>query len=428
MAKSRLTRVLFSGKVWTFPLFASLFQIFVEYVRPQERYEVLQGLLLGEVSFALLILAALFGGKGLSSGGSAGKWVLPLLLWALVASVLSGNPSASLTTYSDVLKVVGVFFFIVATIQNKEQLYVLVLWYMAIAFLHTNFSFRMWAAAGFVGSGGGAYVGSGFLQNPNDYGAGMAALWGLSLGLAVHDPHALGRISMKWIHRVNTVLFLVGVLTSTSRGAAVATLAGAVFYMAVAVPGGKKKIASMVVIAGLVVGFLTLLSDSQSARFENMGSEEDESAQDRRRTWQVALMVIADNPVVGVGVGQFVPVAIRYPAQGQIFVQHNILLQAASDMGLPGLALLGAILWGFYLDQKKVMARLTARPDPLLKAIAVGLNVSMFSFLVAGQFITVLFYPFLWSLLIISSALYRVTEAPKTRPSRKWPRPAPGVA
>lgn len=408
-----LKRVLFSAKVWTFPFIVSLFQVFVEYVRPQERYDVLQSLRLGEISFVLLFLAALFGGRGVRTGGSAGKLILPFLIWAFGASLLASDASASLTAYGEVLKVVGVYFIIVAAVQSKEQLYVLVLWYMAIVFLHTNFSFRMWAMAGFVGAGGGAYVGSGFLQNPNDYGAALAALWGLSLGLMVHDHHSLGRIPMKWIHRVSTGLFMVGVLTSSSRGAALAVLAGGVFYMAVAVPGGKKKIASMAVLAGVVFAFLTLLSESQSERFENMGSAEDESAQDRRRTWRVARMVIADNPVTGVGVGQFLPEARRYPRDGQIFVQHNIVLQAASDLGLPGLALLGAIFWGFYNDQKKVMKRLRARPDPMLRGIAVGLNVSMFSFFVAGQFITVLFYPFLWSLLIVSGALYRVTEPPR---------------
>ncbi|MEX2048892.1 MAG: O-antigen ligase family protein [Gemmatimonadota bacterium] len=419
-----LTRVLLSRRVWTFPFIASVIQVFVEYVRPQEKYDLLQGLPLGEASFALLILAVLTSGRELGISGSAGRWILPFLVWAFGASLLASNPSASLTAYGDVLKVVGIYFLLVAAIQNKEQLYVLVLWYMAIAFLHTNFSFRMWAVTGFVGAGGGAYVGSGFLQNPNDYGAALAALWGLSLGLAVHDHHSLGRIPMKWIHRGNTALFLVGVLTSSSRGAAVAVLAGALFYLAVAVPGGKKKIAFMGVIAGMVIGFLALLSESQSARFEDIGGAQDESAEDRRRTWRVARMVIADNPVVGVGVGQFLPEARRYPAEGPIFVQHNIVLQAGSDLGLPGLALLAAIIWGFYLDQKQVMRRLRARPDPMLKAIGVGLNVSMFSFLVAGQFITVLFYPFLWTLLVVSGVLYRVTEVPRARLFGKQPLPA----
>ena len=91
-----LKGVLFSAKVWTFPFIASLFQIFTEYVRPQEKYAVIQGLPLGEVSFALLFLAALFGGRGVGTGGSAGKLILPFLVWALGASLLASNPSASL--------------------------------------------------------------------------------------------------------------------------------------------------------------------------------------------------------------------------------------------------------------------------------------------------------------------------------------------
>ena len=386
---------------------ASVFHIFIEYMRPQEKYEIFSGLPLGQVSIGLLVVGSLVSGTGVSFRSPVMRWTAVFLIWSLVTALLSSSLELATEAYWEAVKVVGVYFFIAAALQNRRQLYFFIAAILLLYLLHTNFAVRGWVLSGFSGLPKGAYVGSGFFRNPNDFGAALAGFWGVSLLLSTIDTGKLGGpIRLQWLHIGNTLLFLASVLTSSSRGAAIAVAAGALFYVKFYVSGTWQKALwiSLAVIAAF--GFLYFLSEGQSDRFEIMGSDSDESAQDRFRTWAVAWSVFLDHPVTGVGIGQFLEVAYFYAPNEKIFVQHNIFLQALTETGATGLVLLLTLLGSFFLTQRCTLRRLKSSPrrDKILEAIVIGTSVSMFSFIVAGQFITVLFYPFMWVLIMISAS------------------------
>lgn len=401
------------GGALTLPFVLALVYVFVEYVRPQEKYELVYGMPLGVGSLVAFILAVLLSGQGLSMGGPVGKWVLALLAWALPCALLSPDPAVAMDVYWETLKIVPVYFLIVSAVRTRAQLYLFVLWLLFIYFMHTNFSFRAWAMSGFSGAGAGSYVGSGFLHNPNDYGIWLSSFWGVSLLLALYDRRKVfGKVDVRWVHAAGTGLFVVGALTSSSRGTAVGVAAGVVYFILMHVKSIKARVGGVVLTVAGVAAFLFLLSEEQSVRFQNMGSEEDASAQERINTWRVAWRLAQDYPITGTGIGQFVNVGQRYAGGEPLFVQHNITLQALTELGFPGLVLFLGIIVAFFAQRRRSIRVARERGDPLLMGLGIGVSVSMVSFLVNGQFITVLFYPFLWILLAVAGVLHDLTSAP----------------
>lgn len=104
----------------------------------------------------------------------------------------------------------------------------------------------------------------------------------------------------------------------------------------------------------------------------------------RRQLWPVALEAVADFPLTGAGLGAFREVAFRlYPltllSQQDIGHAHNIFLQTALDMGLPGLVAYIALLL-----IAAATAWQTARRSLALRPIALGLLAGLAALHVFG--------------------------------------------
>lgn len=104
----------------------------------------------------------------------------------------------------------------------------------------------------------------------------------------------------------------------------------------------------------------------------------------RRELWPWALAAIADFPYTGTGLGTFRVVATRlYPANippgFDLAHAHNIFLQTALDIGLPGLVTYGALLL-LYTG----LGWQVARRDVGLRALSVGLLASLAALHVYG--------------------------------------------
>jgi O-antigen ligase len=263
------------------------------------------------------------------------------------------------------------------------------------------------------------WVGSGPLRNPNDFGAALAAFWGISLAMIWADRAGrIRRIPKRWLHIINTFLFVVAVFTTSSRGATIALVAGGLY----AAKRLGKLIRGLVVMSILALLYVITASPEQLERYTGMGGEADQTAEERVETWKVGMEVFKDHPLLGVGVDGFTRVAVHYSEQETVFVQHNIYLQALTEAGFPGLLLLAGLLVSFFRDQQVIGPKLDlhSKQPPFLPWIAFGLDVSMLSFMVAGFFITVLFYPFMWVLLGLSMAARQLAAAEHATQSRAF--------
>jgi probable O-glycosylation ligase (exosortase A-associated) len=410
---------------------ASLFYLFIEYARPQEKYDVVRDLPLGKAAAFVFLVVFILEGKGLKFSNRLNGLIVAFTIWLLITTVTGVNPGHSFEEFQEVIKFFFFYFLTINIIDNKKQLYVYILSLLILYLYHTNFSVRVWVANGFHAPFRGIYVGSGFLHNPNDFGAALCAFWGMSLFMMFGDTRMLTRkIPMKWFHLGNTITFLIAVLASSSRGAALGLAASAMY--AVSLTRRKFLWFGIMGVCGFL--FVVLLAPEQLERFTTMGTEEDSSAQERLETWYAALLVLADYPLFGVGLDNFIQIGVRYARVEQLFVQHNIYLEVATETGVPGLILVLLMIWAFMKNQWDVkrLIREANYSDPFLINMCHGLNVSMAGFLCAGFFITVMFYPFFWVNLTISTVLLKVTRAEirrlESRETRSETKAAAGAA
>ena len=96
--------------------------------------------------------------------------------------------------------------------------------------------------------------------------------------------------------------------------------------------------------------------------------------------------MLEDFPFTGIGLGQFNPVlhALYFPflVMADEFVPHahNLVLEYAIELGVPGLAAFGALLYAFFMQ----CARAARAEDQLVRWTGVGLALGVVGFLVYG--------------------------------------------
>ncbi len=153
-----------------------------------------------------------------------------------------------------------------------------------------------------------------------------------------------------------------------------------------------------------------LVSDATEAVIGNLGS-----LGFRQEVWRAGLWGVADFPFTGMGLGAFRQVArVLYPLNVSpaydIAHAHNIFLQTALDLGLPGLvAYLSLWLGAVYL----LWQTLKHTRDYFIKATAIGASGALTGFVVFGisDVIALGAKPgfFLWFLFSFSVSVYCLT-------------------
>lgn len=133
----------------------------------------------------------------------------------------------------------------------------------------------------------------------------------------------------------------------------------------------------------------------------------------RVNLWQLALHMIKERPLTGVGLGNFVPAFARY-AEGQMhnvqLVAHNAYMSIAAETGIIGLALF-LFLHAFALRDLRRAIRIGASlPTPDLKLLAIATEVSLIVIMVTALSGSTEALKVLWFLFGLSVALGRLAS------------------
>jgi O-antigen ligase len=174
------------------------------------------------------------------------------------------------------------------------------------------------------------------------------------------------------------------------------------------------KIKPLLGVVVLVFGLIHLLPDEQKERFSSSG--DDKTSVQRLLYWKNGWEMMKEHPLTGVGLYSFIPYYNRYYSGDVLFTDrgaelpHNIFIQVGTDAGFP--ALIFFVLLILYC--MRTCYRLAHSPVscPLTKSIAAGLGMGVLGYLIAGQFVTVAYYPFLWvhlSFIVSIASIYNST-------------------
>ncbi|WP_409461656.1 O-antigen ligase family protein [Amycolatopsis sp. GA6-003] len=126
----------------------------------------------------------------------------------------------------------------------------------------------------------------------------------------------------------------------------------------------------------------------------------------RELRWQAAARMVAAHPVLGVGPGSF---RTQYAAAShnaeideQTPVAHNMYLEVAAELGLPGFALFAGVIGVAVLGSERAV-RCAERPSPA-RTEAIVLQAALLAVLVASAFLSEQYYLPLWSLAALGVA------------------------
>jgi O-antigen ligase len=285
--------------------------------------------------------------------------------------------------------------------------------FLLLNFKYTQFAVRVWIQDGFYsdprGLNAGGGIGTAFFSNPNDLGVAITSIAGLSFYMIGSDAKKLFNwFKMRWFHIAMTASIPIAVLATSSRGAALGlgVVLLAWWYKS------ERKFLGFVLIGITAITFVVLIPDDNWVRFQIMSTEEDSSGQTRLDLWRAGIQMTNEYPLTGVGPNNFVYVNQTRHGSDLPFVQHNVFIQASSELGYPGLMLFVAMVIGCFYSQMKVRRILNEKgiEDPFLYGLSHGLDLSVVGFAVNGLFITVLYYPFFWMLLALSVSLSDVVR------------------
>jgi hypothetical protein len=173
--------------------------------------------------------------------------------------------------------------------------------------------------------------------NPNFLGAGLVPGLVGAVGLARHRRNPL------WL--LPAVACAVPLVATESRGAA---LAAAVGVAAVLVtdrsPGGQALIVGTA--GAVVLGFPALARAVPALVLSDRSSASMQANSDiRAAVARLALGLIRDHPLRGIGFGHFPYYSASSPQVGFLLSTHDDYLELATELGLPALALLLLLLW-----------------------------------------------------------------------------------
>jgi putative inorganic carbon (hco3(-)) transporter len=310
----------------------------VLFLRPQDQFRALEVLHLAEV-FAIVGLIGMITGRtarglppmpftpeigGLLAFGVAMLVGIPFSFW----------PGGSFKVFGDLyLKVFVIVVLMIDTLNRPERIDRFTsLIVLCSTFVATRSLFDYVRGIHLIEGGRLAGAVGGILGNPND----------LALNLVVFLPFALaaafkpGPAPRRVVAAICTAVMMVTVVLTKSRGGFLGLAA-----MLVMLVIGSVRVRPAIGVAA-VVAVLAAVPLAPASFWERMVSIFDEerdttgSRQARLDLMKEGVRVFAANPVLGVGLGQFV----NYDPAGRKEawnVTHNVILQVAAELGTVGL-------------------------------------------------------------------------------------------
>lgn len=409
---------------WTLAFLGILGYVIVEYSRLQEMYPVLLPLHLEKLFAGLSIVGLLVSPRvrvERASFRANDKMLLIFLAGIFASTVFAQSPATAWTAFIGAMTWGCTYFLLSRILVTTDRLRIFMFILLLLNFKLAQFVVRsyyllqsmgrdqQWLATQGVGAGS-----TDFFGNSADLGLAMLVAWAIAGSLLFGEKKKFMKIAL-WTFFVG---FFAAILLCGSRGAVVGAAAVAV----VAWAKKPKNVAG--VLALLAFGFATYFFLPEGMKAKMHSAEDwrhDPTAFHRTLLWRAGVRMFEQHPIFGVGVGNFGFVywtdyseflqqdpAARWYARAE-WVPHSIYVQSLSETGLAGTIPLFLLCIFCFRSNARTRRRLEelglANRDSYEYRLSTGLDLALVGYLVSGAFIAVIYYPHLWFLLGLSTAL-----------------------
>jgi probable O-glycosylation ligase (exosortase A-associated) len=353
--------------------------------------------------------------------------VLLILLWAdfLFTTIFAYNQFEAWDQFNKVTKILILTGFTMLLLQERGRLRLLL---CVIAFSIGFFGLKggVWA----VMTGGGNMV----LGPPGTFISGNTEI-GLALNMVLPFFVYLMRDEkiphLKWLWRAMFVFSIIAILITYSRGA----LLGLGVVLAMLFLKSRMKFVALLMMALAVPVLLSTLPEQWFGRMETIQTyEQDKSAVNRLRAWNVSYRMALDRPITGYGFRPFSrEMYLRYdpeygPRSGDA---HSIFFQVLAEHGFVGFGLYCLLILSTLLTLRRVQ-RLTRNREDFLWAnnYAQMVQASIFAYVANGAFLSMSYFDLFYALVAITVLLERLVYAqqPQGEPVPVYPgQPVPAL-
>lgn len=334
-----------------------------------------------------------------------------LLAWAVVTIPFSYWPGGSVQFLVGMFLKTLVFFVLLANVVDTRRRFVAVTWALVLMAVPLALSgVRNYLTGSFVSNRIVGHEG-GLTANPNDLALMLNLILPLALGLFVS--------STRWLHKAVLAgicaLIVAGIVVTFSRsGFLTLALIGA-FYVGIFFRRGHGGLAvAAIVLALAAVPFLPASYLDRLTTIASIESDETGSSQARWNDTVAAVKYVAGNPLVGAGVGQNA-LAMNQMRGDHWLRVHNVYLEYAVELGLPGALLYVLLVSGCIGAARTAKRRALAVPDADARfgAAVQGVWVALIAFAFAALFYPAgyQFYFFLFAGLALAARSIGVPEA-----------------
>jgi probable O-glycosylation ligase (exosortase A-associated) len=251
---------------------------------------------------------------------------------------------------------------------------------------------------------------------------GVAAFGVLFLLVALNKVLTAPNIRQRCFGIVSTVLLIMMIIFTQSRGGFIAMICGALYLLLYA---RKRKflVVCMVVFTLLALQFVSKDYKQRISSIGKYNEEQDYSAQSRQVLWQVGWMMFRDHPLMGVGFGNFArmkeaykpalistvePELLEYSFSGYKVGHSTYFCQILAEGGLFLAIPYAWLIIGFFFQVHQARrARAVANSDRELMDMITGVAAGVFGYSVAILFIDSLPDVFLPMQVLVGSQLIR---------------------
>lgn len=365
--------------------------LFFEFVKPQALFPAIDFLPWAQLLLMLAMAGAILDPTVKWVSSITNVLIISFLVTILISIAFAQYPEVSKFHFMDFFGWFIIYFLIINIVNTKERFYIFIIIYIFAAAKIALGTSRAWAARGFSYQGWGLMGPTGYFQNSGELAILMVMLFPLAFYFYQYmKPKVLWW--ERWLLMAFWVCPILTVLGASSRGSQLALL----IQLLVMFRKSVFKVKPLLGLLVLLAAFNFLLPPEQKERFDQAG--DDRTSRQRLLYWEHGWTMMKEYPFTGVGYFNFIPYYEDFFYYDKLYptaqLPHNIFIQVGTDAGFIAVTFFALMIIYCLLKPMAIAAR--APPGDLSKVFAAGLGYGVFGYLIAGQFVTVTYYPFIW--------------------------------
>ena len=373
-------------------------------------------------------------------------WVAACLaIWATVSVVFSYWPGGSVMLLPDFLKTL-VAFWLLGTLVDTPARLRSVAWMLSVLAVPLAMTgIRNFLSGAFLTESGLPVqrirgYDAPLTDNPNDLALMLNLILPLTIALLVIERRPRARVLLTGMALISVVAIL---LTFSRAGFLTLVITGLLYGRRLFTGARRGLVVAAVVLTLVAASWLPSNYVDRLGTITNIEADPTGSAQERWRDTVAATSFALANPILGAGFGMNT-VALNEERGAFWKAVHNVYLQIAVELGLPGLLIFVLLLIGT-IRSVHVVRQGTAG-DPALRDLshlAEGLYISLLAFTVEALFHPVayqFYFYFIAGLVVALRAIYDAGSGARTElvaapaqgrrpgPASKHALPRPGLS